>query len=247
MKSVTFIIQSHLDWDRVNRMLTPEWVRYRLDFYHKFTLPSLLNQSFADFRIFVYCGQRHHDLTESYPWHERVEPCYNLGRSKLAAINTDYISITRIDSDDLMHRDAMAEIRDNINLADGKDRECLIFWQNLKWSIVNRLIGHDYMKSGPFFTHVFPKRVYGNWPLYRSLHFLTHGRASPNAKELSKHKICWVKHWQNDSLDKQGLKPKCLTEEERLELAATHSEVILDRDKIIEILKDFAVKEEDIK
>jgi len=163
------------------------------------------------------------------------------------AINTDYLSITRIDSDDLMHRDAMAEIRDSISLADGKDRECLIYEKNLKWSIVNRLIGHDYQKSSPYFTHVFPKRVYGNWPLYKSLHFLTHGRASPNARVLSKHKVCTTRHWYNDSLIKQGLKRKLLTEKQRHELAATHPEVILDRDRIIKILKNFAVKKEDIK
>lgn len=245
MKNITFVVQSHLDWERANRVLTSEWVRQRLDFYHKFTLPSLLNQTFTDFRIFVFCGHTHRMLTEDYPWHERVEPCHDLGRSKLAAISTGCLSLTRIDTDDLMHKDAMAEVRDSISMADG--RECLVFRKNLKWGMVNRLIGYHYAKSPPYFTHVFPRRIYSNWELFRSLHFVPHGRASPNAKELPKHRICVVKHWHNDSLDKQGLKPRQLTEEQRHELVAKQPEIILERRRIVEILKDFAVKEEDIK
>jgi len=234
-----------MDLERQRFHVGAEWVKYRLDLYHKFTLPSLLNQSFADFRIFVLCGNTHRAVTEGYKWHERVEPCYDLGRSRIAEIDTDFLALTRIDSDDLMHREAMAEVRDRISFID--DRECLVFRKPLEWEKINRVIRHPFTgMSPPFFTHVFPRRIYQDWATFSKLHHLRHQKAALGAKSLSSYKICTISHLHNISRDRKGIKPKPFPEAQRRELGNKSEGVIFDRDKIINILKDFGVKEEDV-
>ena len=249
MKRVTFIVQSPMNIEQPWGIpLSAEWVKARLDLYHKFTLPSLLNQSFADFRIFAYCGEASRAVNESYPWHPRVEQCYDFGKSRIEEIDTDFLSITRIDSDDLMHREAMAEVRDNVGFVDG--RESMVFTKCFTWDTINNSIrGYPHMgEHPPFFTHVFPRSIYSDWEKFCKLHHLPFSKATPDAKKLSARKICMLRHWNNISIRKKNRKPKILTEEQRGKLIERERYgFVIDRNKIIKILKDFSVKEEDIK
>src|SRR4030042_3115564 len=124
MANVTFVVETFLAYDRPGQNVSPEWVNFRLDWFHKYTLQSLLGQTFKDFRIFVQCGERHRARLESYPWHPAVTVCFGQGREEYGNKNTDYLSITRIDSDDLFHRENMAEVRDNLILASGQRVLC---------------------------------------------------------------------------------------------------------------------------
>jgi len=247
-KSITFIVKSSLNRDRPGRIVPHWWVEGRIKLFHELTLKSILNQSFQNFRIFVFCGSHHRDLTQNAEWHERCEICYDDGRKKIAAINTDYISITRIDSDDLFHKNAMADVRGNVLLTE--KRECLIVQQCRKWDRVNRLLGIHGRASPPTFTHIFPKSIYKNWDLFRSQHMLSHGKAGgklPGTVKLPAYNHCIVTHWLGNNRIRHGTPLHVMTEEERQKVATTHPCLILDREKIKEILKDYAVDEKFIK
>lgn len=250
-KSVTFIVQTFLDYDRKDefaKFTTPEWVEKRIEFFHEFTLKSLLSQSFQDFRIFVLCGERHRKVTENIQWHERVEVCYDNGQSKYAEIDTDYVSITRIDSDDLYHKDAMAEIKASLILT--SKRECLIFRKCLVWHTINRYVGRHHRTSPPFYTHIFPRKIYKDWARFETEHFMVHGQAGgrlPKTKELSKHRACVIKHDDNFSLIRRTLTPHVMSEEERQILRVEEGGIVLNREEMVSILEDFSVDEKWIK
>lgn len=249
-KSVTFVVQTFLDYPRPGAemklpntwLLSPHWVKARIRFYHELTLRSILNQSFQDFRIVVLCGSRYKEITKNTAWHERVEVCYDSGEALNDSIDTDYLSITRIDSDDLMHKDVMAEVSQNLILTD--KRECLIYDKCLLWIMPHRYISRHYRASPPTFTHIFPKSIYKNFSRYHSEHFLSHGRSGgklPTTKRLSAHKYCIVKHWLGNYRLRHGMKLTTISDAKRQELADKYPFVFIDKEEIKEILKDFAV------
>lgn len=246
--SITFIVEIFFSIDRPNYTPPPQWIKSRFKFFEDFTLRSLLNQEFQNFRIFLHCGERHKDLTLKHSWHERVEVSYNLGKEKYNEINTDYVSITRLDSDDLFHKDAMADIKNNIILSE--KRECLAFRTVLEWHMCSRYLRVRYKEAGPFFTHILPKSIYKNWNLFGRQHFGQHARMGgrlPTTRELSSRKVCIVKHQQNISRVRRDREFHIMEEDERQLVASKDKTAILDRDKIIAILKDFSVEERFIK
>ena len=246
---VTFIIQIFLDLDGWKISLTKEWIEWRMAFFHEFTLKSILNQSFQNFRIFMLCNPKNARTTVVYPWDSRIEVCYDRGRLKYEKLDSKFVSISRIDSDDLFHRDAMKEVSENLILSD--KRECLVFKKNLLWDIPNRLIGTHYRKGPPFFTHIFSKSIYKNWEKFCSLHYVPHGvkSGSNRGKELSNHKICVVKHKKNYARERWGLPPevvhpKKLARMKSIQaLDSKNKTVVSDPSMMKEILKDFGVKE----
>jgi len=246
--SITFIVEIFFSIDRLNYTPPPQWIKSRFKFFEDFTLRSLLNQEFQNFRIFLHCGERHKNLTLKYSWHERVEVFYDLGKEKYNEINTDYVSITRLDSDDLFHKDAMADIKNNIILSE--KRECLTFRTVLEWHMCNRYLRARYNEAGPFFTHILPKSIYKNWNLLKRQHFGQHARMGgrlPTTRELSSRKVCVVKHGENISRIRRDRRLHIFDEDERQLRASKDKTAILDRDKIIAILKDFSVEEKFIK
>lgn len=207
-KSVQFIIRVPFDERDVSGLKqTPEWCRYRIKLFEEFTLRSLLNQTFKNFRIFLLCGEKNKDIKDSYDWHSRVELCYDMGREKYEKIDTDYVSITRIDSDDLMHRDAMAEIRDNLIFSE--KRECLVFLKHWLWNVPARFLTHRtyHDPAPPYYTHIFSRKIFSDWLEFDRQHNVGHGHAGgdlPETKILSPWKICVVKHWANTGRIKRG-------------------------------------------
>jgi len=249
MPSVTFVVETFIGYDRTTWMPSPEWIKYRADFFHEYTLQSLRNQSFKDFKIFVQCGNRNKELLENYSWAPELSICFDHGKNHYEKINTDYISITRIDSDDLMHRDAMAEVRNNLIFSNR--REVLVFFNWRAWNLLNGFIKKNHIRSSsPFFTHIFPASIYKNWKLFVSQHFRPHGSGGAgdrNGKRLSNHMICIIKHGQNTSNLKKGIKVNPLGKIEYVELKKKFGdEIIDDPDEMYEILKNFGIRREQI-
>lgn len=270
MKTVTHIVQIFLDIERPSRGkynldLTEEWVKYRIGLFNKFTLPSLLNQTFQDFRIFLICGNKHKKLTSSFNWNKRVEICYGKGKGgtittgpgyaepglrveEFLGIETDYIAITRLDSDDLLHREAMADVRDNMILNDG--RRCLIFRKYLVWDTVNRYIMPIHHKrSPPFITHIFPKSIYKNYDEFASQHFVSHRFAGGKAQEiieLPADRICVVNHEENISRIKRNRPLMLLSKEQRDELKKRETSYIYDVGNMARTLRNFSIRRADI-
>jgi len=247
MKTVTHIVETYIGYDRPTWIPNPEWIKWRADFFHKYTLRSLRNQSFKDFRIFVQCGNRNREMIENYDWAPELSICFDNGKNQYDKIDTDYIATSRLDSDDLMHKDAMQEIHDNLIFSDR--REVLAFFTWRAWNIQNNFIRKTHIRSSsPFFTHIFPRSIYKNWKLFMSQHFLAHGSGGAGdrgGKRLSEHKICITRHSQNTSHLKKGIQTHPMNEIQLEEFKAKWgSEMTFNKEEMYEILKDFGMPKE---
>ena len=269
MKTITHIVQIFLDIERPNSDvynldLPLQWVKNRVELFNNFTLPSLLNQTFQDFRIFLICGNKHRAYTSKLKWHKRVELCYGKGEEgtittdpgypepglkveEFGNIDTDYIAITRLDSDDMFHRDAMADVRDNVVMTEA--RSCLIFRKYLVWDRVNQLAYPIHHKpSPPFYVHVFPKIVYKNYAEFASQHFVNHRYAVPRTsatKELPSDRVCVVHHKSNISRIKKNKPLAIIKSIQRGKLRKRPGYIFIKSD-METILRDFSVNADKI-
>ena len=273
MNTITHVVQIFLDIERPNRdiynlNLSLDWVKKRIEFFNRFTLPSLLNQTFQDFRIFLICGNKHKAYTSKFKWNKRVEICYGKGKvgtivtdpgypkpglkvEEFEKIDTDYLIITRLDSDDLFHREAMAEVRDNAERVLPADRrKCLAFKKYLIWDRRGKFIRPLHNKpSPPFIVHIFPKSIYKNYWNFASQHFLNHrfmGGGEPDTIELSADRVCVTKHGENISRIKKNKKLISVSTEERERLKKVNASYIFDKQSMHGILRDFSVSKKDI-
>lgn len=222
-----------------------KWVEERIELFERTTLKSLRAQTFRDFRIWILCSEKNLDITKTYSWPKDVEVMHDNSQKAVSELKTDYLSIMRLDSDDLMHREAMAAVRDNqIN---SNKRECLIFRNCWEWDRVNSYI-HEWIRlAPPFFTHIFPRKIYSNWKLYTAQHFLQHGQAGgrlEETRELPAKLICVVKHWHNHRWIRH---PNARIKHNNKDLQKARLDGgIFDKEKIADILEDFAVSQEEI-
>jgi len=224
MKDVTFVVEVFFSFTRPpgEVQLTPEWIYERFKIFQKYTLISLLNQSFDDFRIFVLCGERSRVTTEKLNWHKKAEVYHVLGEKESSnpkrmrpaskvegydTINTDYVSITRINSDDLFHRDLMAEIRDSISLND--NASALFMRRYVVWDVLKHYITYREISSrcSPHYTHVFHRAIYKYWDSFIKWHYVNHRFAAADfsdKKEIPGWKACEVRHAFNISDIRRG-------------------------------------------
>jgi hypothetical protein len=191
--------------------VSPIWIRERIDIFQRFTLASLLNQSFKDFEICLLCGLRNRAITEAVDWHPRVNVIYDRGRTFVSKIKDDYLAISRIDSDDLYRRDALEVI----------DRATEIGKNGLHYRMC---------QPPPFVTRVYPRKVYKDWSELSMTLFLQHGQrtwAQVPLLDLPRHLVCVVKHGTNFHQVKQKLNPieftpdKIAEEQRRQRIVAT--------------------------
>jgi len=250
MSNIAHIVEIFFSFDRPpgEAQLNPKWINQRFGIFNKYTLPSLLNQSFQDFRIFAICGNKHRAITENLPWHPKVEVYHVQGEDRLTnpkrmrpasrvvgydTIDTEHIAITRIDSDDLFHKDLMAEIRDSVFIDDR--RSGLIIKQYIVWDVLRHYIIYQARRqSSPFFTHIFPRSIYKNWNDFIEQHYVNHrfaGADLPTTKEITGYKVCHVRHIQNISDIKKG------------SIINWRGEKITDKRVITKALIDFGIGE----
>lgn len=228
--------------------LPTDWLLRRFELFKEMTLSSILNQSNKNFDIWVMCGSWKRKVTDKFDWHKRIKVMYDKGKAELNRLQTDFIAITRIDSDDLMHREAMQEVIDNTraNINPEYNKTTLMFNKNYLWDRFNGHIAYHYRNRPPFFTHIFSKKVYKNYTEYIRLHDVSHGKCEIDSDlylELSKHKICVIKHEDNNSLRKRGLKPSVMTPEKWKKLLRKDKVITDDKSEMLEILEPFGVLE----
>jgi len=249
VNNATFVVEVFFSFDRPpgEIQLTADWVKERFKIFEKYTLQSLLNQSFSDFRIFVLCGERSRMTTEMLDWHKKAEVYHVLGEKESSnpkrmrpasrvegydSIDTDYISITRINSDDLFHRDLMAEIRDSISLngnASALFMRRYAVWDTLKHYIAYREI---LSRCSPHYTHVFPRSIYKDWDNFIEQHYINHRFAVADfsdKKEIQGWKACEVRHAFNISDIRRGY------------IADLEGDKITDKRAMNKIIEDFGV------
>ena len=252
-KKYTHIVETFI-WDRPHWNMTREYLDYRLEFFHKYTLNSLLNQNRKDFKIFVQLGKKFKEVTDNYEWHPRVILCYNHGKSEYNKIDTPYLIISRIDSDDMYRNRAIEVIRKHITFSKIR-RTVAVFRKNICWDMINDCILPHEKATSPFFTHVFPKKMYQNWRLFKKIHFAQHGNHGAGdryGRELPKNNVCVIKHGQNISHIKRGQPEFRLSDEQKnILINLGKSDTILppydsatwDKDKMNAMLGKFGVRE----
>jgi len=246
MGTVKHVVKIFFDNDRPTLKLSEDWITNRFYLFTNTTLQSLLNQTFQDFEIWMFCGKRNQQLVDSFDWHPRCKIIRDHGKKELSKLNTDYLAITRLDSDDLFHQDAMKEINDNLIFSD--KRECLIFRQGFLFDWQNGILAKYRDERSPFFTHIFPKNIYKDFDLFNEQHNLKHGLASKGATELKKYMVCVMKHEVNISDIRRNITPPEKNRHNYVELTKKHQpyvyvgEVISDNKiKIGNVLQEFGI------
>jgi len=269
METIAHVVQVFLDIERPdpNVVLPLAWVKDRVAVFNQFTLRSLLRQTDPNFRIFLICGKRHKAYTEPLPWHKKVELIYPAGSHTIGAtltsspkfnkkptlyvsefmdFDTDYLAISRLDSDDMYHRDAIAEIRGTSKLFRKEHpRTRLLFRMFWKWHRLDRVLEQQREVSPPFYTHIFPKEIYQDIEALRELHFNNHryvGGAKDEAYELSANKVCVLSHEQNISRIKRGKSLRYMRTCEKGRLLREKPGSTRERHEIVKHLEPFGVK-----
>ena len=256
-KSVTSVVSIFLDVFRPELKkrygsyegdCSAEWTRNRIEFFQEWTLKSLHNQSFQDFRIFMLCSKESKPLIDSYTWDTNIEHCYDYGKASYEALDTDYVSITRLDTDDLLHRDALKTIRENLVLSDKV--ETMFFADYFRW-----LFHHDCFVRiadpfkdppawSPSYTLVFPKAIYKNWENIRQHWFVVAPEifANSDVKILPSDMVCQIriKESTHHRIHREDPLQKARLEEE-LQIASRFERTIFSSNERIEILKKFGI------
>lgn len=225
MSTFQHVVEVFLSVDRPTFTPTPEWVAYRLNFFHQWTLNSILAQSVKDFLLFVHCGERYRYLTEAYPWHPAARVVYDWGKKEYEKIDAEFLVTTRIDSDDLLRTTALEAIRPMIRkgFAEYADRKVYVMREGYLWDQLNGWLIPYYKKSASSFSHVFPRRVYKDWDRFAALHLQPHGSkwADKDGVELPGGLFCIIKHGPNTSLVKIGQRHERFSDAERKRVLAT--------------------------
>lgn len=254
MPKFTHVVETFL-WDRATWQMPDDYLLYRLEFFKRYTLQSLNNQTLSNFLIFLQLGDKHRNITEQYDMPENVIKCYDGGINEYKSINTPYLIVSRIDSDDLYRRTAIDRIRKNI-IFDKRKRTVAVFRDNICWDQVNGCIMPHRKATSPFFTHVFPKRIYRDWDRFYEQHFKAHGNhgaGDRQGKELPPGQVCVIKHGQNVSHMKRDKPPFVLTDDQKeilMEIGKSDSVMssydyaIWDKERMSKILKKFGVENE---
>lgn len=242
MKKITHIVHCWLDAEKflgvsqkgfAKNLRSGAWVNRRIRIFKNYTLRSLLNQTFDDFRIFLFCGQRFRHTTESFDFEtDRVEKIYDYGRAAYQEIDSDSVSIMRIDSDDLFHKNMMDEVRKLVE----KDKQMFSARNMMQWNILWNFISDIKIIVSPFTNHVFKKDIYKNFDELRKLQFGGY-RSAPEL--LPYRHVCIIRHRQNVTWPRIHRDPA--SKEYYQREMERRNNIVLKRGQIIKILEDFGI------
>ena len=246
MTDTTFIIHVWLDVEKMlgvskqdfmKTVRTAHWVKRRIRLFNTYTLPSLLNQQFQEFQIFLFLGQTFKHLHGEITKHEKLHPIYDYGWQKyIHDIDTDYVNITRIDSDDMFRKDLMNEVTGRMKRTD--QRECLVFKNVIQWNIHHKFISDFHLPRSPFCSHTFPKSVYKDWKNFCKQQFMDY-KSCPNLG--SPGKVCIIRHGANVTFPRihKDMSSRAYYKEEMRK----RNNIIKSRADMIPILAEFGVDE----
>ncbi len=242
----------HKDWRPGQKgRVPPEWVKYRLELFHNYTLQSILNQTEQDFELWVFCGQCYKHITSVYNWHPRIKVIYNIDdflRDYLNKSEEDYITISRMDSDDLYHKNALKVIKENLVKKEDEITR-MAFRRLYSWNRFSNVIGKYHQSHPPCFVHTIPKKLYKNFDYFRKHHFTKHVGGSHNAQTLPDYHVCETRHDQGWTLRKRhnwskSYKHDVMSEEDKLRKFKSGRLFAIDKEGLYNILKDFGIKKE---
>jgi len=149
-----------------------DWWEYRLDIFKNYTLNSLANQTNKNFWFMlnlrdkfpkelmskldtILCNfSNSSGIPHFYTYPDDIDDLPKRARMHLP--ESEYIFLTRIDSDDLYHQDAIAEIQTH----EYRHRGALVFQKGYCYDVENKRLQHYQMPSPPFCTILFPREVF---------------------------------------------------------------------------------------
>jgi len=250
MNSCTWIVHIWLDAEEVIGVSKQpfsiklrknlKWVEARAKLFKRFTERSLLCQNFKDFRIFLFCGKTHRAFTSQFPFDPKVEVIYDYGRSRyLEEIKTDYVNITRIDSDDMFRFDVMEEVTRKARFTD--QRETVIYKDLLQWNLHHHFVSDIKIPRSPFASHTFPRSIYTDWGRLKKEQFMGY-RSCPNV--LGPGRVCIVRHSRNVTWKRLGwdIKKDWYLEREK----AKRNFFTQNQSRMFGVLKSFGVPPEEV-
>lgn len=215
---IKHVIETFLGWNRTTWKTSPEWLDFRLKFFRRFTLQSIANLESCPIPVLLQASPENRKQIEAFdfgPLGAHIVLCFDHGKDFYQDIRQDWIMISRIDSDDLFHKNAMAEARAAALtiIENGRPkpvRTVLTFPNYWTFDIINRALippRDPAPKSGPFFTHIFPRSIFTYWDKFEELHFKPHGSGAGDTSgfKLRPDRICITKHGENASYRKKGL------------------------------------------
>lgn len=246
LTTIQFIVHCWLDVEKILgvskqdfaiKLRSAKWTKKRIRFFRNYTLKSLLNQSFDHFRIFLFCGHRFRAITENFDFGtDRVERIYDFGQRAYQEIEADRVSIMRIDSDDLFHRNMMEEVRKIVS-KDG--RKMFSARRLIQWNILRNFVTDIKIPVSPFTNHIFPKTIYKDFDLLRKHQFGGY-RSAPEL--LPERHVCIIRHRANVTWPRINKDPA--SDRYKREEMAKRNRIILGRMEIVKELKPFGIPAE---
>ena len=259
MSKVKFVISTELIRHKFKKPPSLSYLKDRVKLFKKFTLISILKQTCQDFDIWIFCDKRFKDYMSSIVWDEKIKIIYDDGVSILNDLDVDHLAIMRTDSDDLLHKNCMQEIKDRLILCDRMHR--LVFYQMFTFDIISHALYNRASRTeAPFFTNIYPKKLYKNHDYFVKTLFGCHhkllkeygditGYIPPRVKMKVKpedryggRRICVLNHSMNYSNLRKGIKVSTsktpLSEMKKIKNFLTN-----DKKIVYEMLKDFNIKD----
>ena len=244
----------HKDWKPGQKGRVPrEWVEHRLKLFHDYCLKSILNQTEQDFELWVFCGECYKDLTKSYNWHPRIKVIHNLEiflKDYLVKCDEDYLTIARIDSDDMYHKHALKAIKENL-VKNPNDFTRMAFRKVYSWDRWSNVMGKYHQSHPPQFVHTMPKKLYKDFEYFMKFHFTKHVGGSHNASTLPDYLFCETRHNQSWTIRKRHSWSKdyqhaIISEDAKRRGLKSRHYLAIEKEGIYNILKDFGIDKEQI-
>ena len=151
---IPLLVRSYMneDWPCGHgRFLTPEWLRYRIGIYLRYTVPSLLKQTDQNFRVWLDCRPGSEKELEPYMLaleEAKVLVTFDRGAKYIHSLPgaPSHVHVMRIDSDDLYSTKAVEIVR----CLQG-DALAAQFYEGYIWLVPHRILYPMRHRSPPFY------------------------------------------------------------------------------------------------
>ncbi len=146
----------------INIILTPEWIKYRMNIFMNYTCQSLINQTNQSFICVLRYDKLSKEIIESelskYPeLPKNIVFESNLNKLKNMAKEYDYIYEVRLDDDDMYHNSFIQKLLD---YTPNPETQVLINQKGYVYDIINDKLGKWYFESPPFYTLIYKANDY---------------------------------------------------------------------------------------
>ena len=95
----------------IQRPLSKEWIQYRYNIWKKFTLQSMLNQTYKDWIWVIKCHSKSKNITKGlfYQHDRRINESHSEKNQKRTISEFDDVLLIQLASDDMYRKDAIEE------------------------------------------------------------------------------------------------------------------------------------------